>query len=134
MGTNSRSFALTCGTDFYGGDFDNMNADSLEICTQACADNARCVAASFVGGKGAGHCYLKDGNNGAGVNNNVDGESTNALLQSSALTNNSDCYCYSSCVFPSCNCIDYCYDIECRPVDLVRRQLFLNHHSFNLFG
>lgn len=73
QGANSRTFTLSCGKDFYGGDFDNMYAASLDDCTQACADNAQCVAASFVGGKGSGHCYLKDKNGGAGINNNVDG-------------------------------------------------------------
>lgn len=72
-GTDGRTFALKCNADYYGGDFDNMYAESLQTCNKACADNAQCVAASFVGGKGAGHCYLKNKNNGAGANDNVDG-------------------------------------------------------------
>lgn len=51
----------------------SMYAASLQVCAQACADNTLCVAASYVGGSGAGHCYLKDKNNGANTNDNVDG-------------------------------------------------------------
>lgn len=71
---DSRTFALYCGTDFYGGDLNSMSAASLDDCNQACANNAQCVAASFVGGKGAGQCYLKNENDGAVANSNVDGQ------------------------------------------------------------
>ena len=73
QGTGSRTFALSCGTDFYGGDYTNLNAASLENCAQTCANDAQCVAASFVGGNGAGQCYLKEKNNGPNVNDSVDG-------------------------------------------------------------
>ena len=71
----SRTLTLSCGVDFYGGDFTNQYAASLEACTQACADNVECVAASFVGGKGDGRCYLKNTKNGGSANDGVDGES-----------------------------------------------------------
>jgi hypothetical protein len=71
----SRTLTLACGIDFYGGDFTNQYAASLEACTQACADNAQCAAASFVGGKGAGRCYLKNTKNSGTENDGVDGES-----------------------------------------------------------
>lgn len=71
-GANSQVFALSCGTDYYGGDFTSMWAESLPMCAQACADNSQCVAASYVGGKGAGICHLKDKNNGAGASENAD--------------------------------------------------------------
>lgn len=64
---------MSCGVDFYGGDIDNMYAESLEACTQFCAGNKDCAAASYVGGKGAGHCYLKGTKNGANANDGVDG-------------------------------------------------------------
>lgn len=54
----------------------NMNAPSLQVCTETCANDPQCVAASYVGGKGAGHCYLKNSNNGANTNDNVDGTYT----------------------------------------------------------
>ena len=72
----SRTLTLTCGVDFYGGDFANQYAASLQACTQACAGDAQCVAASFVGGKGAGTCYLKNTKNGGSSNDNVDGKWT----------------------------------------------------------
>lgn len=52
-----------------------MGSDSLQSCNKACADNAQCVAASYVGGKGTGHCYLKDKNNGASGSDSVNGGS-----------------------------------------------------------
>ena len=59
--------------DYYGGDFANQYAENLEACTQACAASTECVAASFVGGKGAGTCYLKSTRNNGDVNDNVNG-------------------------------------------------------------
>lgn len=71
----SRTLTLACGVDFYGGDFANEYSASLGVCTQSCASNAQCVAASFVGEKGAGQCFLKDAKNGGSGNDNVDGKS-----------------------------------------------------------
>jgi hypothetical protein len=45
---------------------------SFEAEKNFCAANAECAAASFVGGKGAGHCYLKGTKSGASFNENVD--------------------------------------------------------------
>lgn len=73
QGADSRPFTLSCGVDFNGGDRSNINVDSFESCTQACADSSWCVAASYVGGSGAGVCYLKDQLNAGVTNNNVDG-------------------------------------------------------------
>ncbi|KAF2631446.1 hypothetical protein BU25DRAFT_407097 [Macroventuria anomochaeta] len=67
---SSRTLTLTCGVDFYGNDSDNQYSESLEACTQACATNTKCAAASFVGGKGAGPCYLKGTKNAASINDN----------------------------------------------------------------
>lgn len=69
----SRTLVLSCGTDFYGGDYANQYAESLEACTQACAADTQCAAASFVGGTGAGTCYLKGTKNGGSINDNVNG-------------------------------------------------------------
>ena len=69
----SRTLTLSCGVDFYGGDFANQYVANLEACTKACAGDAQCVAASFVGGKGAGTCYLKNTKNGGSTNDGVDG-------------------------------------------------------------
>jgi hypothetical protein len=69
----SRTLELTCGVDFYGGDLDNQWSETLQDCAGACAANEQCVAASFVGGRGSGRCYLKGTNNGANINDNVDG-------------------------------------------------------------
>jgi len=70
----SRTLTLSCGVDFYGGDFTHQYAATLQACTQACAGDAHCVAASFVGGKGAGNCYLKNTKNGGSANGGVDGK------------------------------------------------------------
>lgn len=71
---DSRSLTLACSTDYYGGDLGSQYAASLSACTQACAENTQCVAASFVGGDGGGQCYLKDVANSPNTNDNVDGE------------------------------------------------------------
>jgi hypothetical protein len=67
-----KTLTLTCGTDFYGGDLSSQYEGSLQECTQTCASNADCVAASFTGGKGPGYCYLKSQKNGASNNDYVD--------------------------------------------------------------
>jgi hypothetical protein len=72
-GADLRHFTLSCGVDFYGGDLSGQYAQSYQACTQACADNADCVAASFTGSKGDGDCYLKSKNNGGTINSNVNG-------------------------------------------------------------
>jgi len=53
----SRTLALSCGTDSYGGDIENYRAASLEECTKSCGANSKCVAASFV--DATSQCYLK---------------------------------------------------------------------------
>lgn len=70
---HSRTFTLSCGVDFYGGDLDNQYAESLQACTQVCASDAQCIVASFVGGKGSGRCYMKSQKNAATNNDGVDG-------------------------------------------------------------
>lgn len=75
-GTDPQVYALSCSTDYYGGDFTSLWADSLPVCAQACVRDSKCVAASFNGGSGAGTCYLKDKNNGAGASENADGKSS----------------------------------------------------------
>jgi hypothetical protein len=69
----SRTLVLSCAMDFYGGDFANQYAESLGACMQSCAANTECVAASFVGGKGAGICYLKSTKNSGNINDSVNG-------------------------------------------------------------
>lgn len=77
----SRTLTLSCGMDFYGGDFANQYTESLEACTQACAASTECLAASFVGGKGAGTCYLKSLKNDGSVNDNVDGTLKSRIMK-----------------------------------------------------
>ncbi|KAF3045633.1 hypothetical protein E8E12_010847 [Didymella heteroderae] len=67
-----RAFTLSCGVDYYGGDFAGTDAASLLDCSRVCAADERCVAASFAGGSGSGRCYLKDRNNGVSPNDFVD--------------------------------------------------------------
>lgn len=69
----SRTLRLSCGVDFYGGDINSQSTESLQACTQTCAADTKCVAASFVGGKGSGRCYLKSAKNNADFNDNVNG-------------------------------------------------------------
>ncbi|KAF1929386.1 uncharacterized protein M421DRAFT_91849 [Didymella exigua CBS 183.55] len=73
--------------NFYGGDLTSMYADSLHSCTQFCVDNTDYVAILFVGGSGAGHCYLKSKKNGRTENENVDGMFDAVLWLGMTLTN-----------------------------------------------
>jgi hypothetical protein len=57
-----------------------MPSNSLDDCTGACASDSQCVAASYVGGKSSGYCYLKNKNTGANQNSNVDGRLTLIVL------------------------------------------------------
>lgn len=82
----SRTLVLSCGTDFYGGDYANQYAEGLEACTQACAADTQCAAASFVGGTGAGTCYLKGVKNGGSINDNVNGTLNKSLCLKDFLT------------------------------------------------
>ncbi|EUC40266.1 hypothetical protein COCMIDRAFT_44479, partial [Bipolaris oryzae ATCC 44560] len=73
--TTSRSFTLSCGIDFYGGDLKLEWTDGLEACSAACAANSECVAASFVGNSGSsGSCYLKSKNLGPVPDSRVNGK------------------------------------------------------------
>ncbi|KAF2627498.1 hypothetical protein BU25DRAFT_421509 [Macroventuria anomochaeta] len=125
QGANSRTFALSCGIDFYGGDFTNMKAASLVVCTQACAETRNVLLLAFFGGKGLGHCYLKNKNNAASANESIDGD-----------------YC---CRHPGCSSSFYhlvvlfadrsyvanhCFDIkQYGLLDFVRCQLFIVEHG-----
>lgn len=83
-----------CGVDIYGGDLDNQWSETLQDCAGACAANEQCVAASFVGGKGTGRCYLKSTKNGANMNDSVDG----------MLYTESRCTFTEKHSFPRCRC------------------------------
>ena len=73
--TTGRSFTLSCGIDFYGGDLKLEWTDGLEACSAACAANSECVAASFVGNSGSsGPCYLKSKNLGPVADSRVNGK------------------------------------------------------------
>ncbi|XP_014551722.1 hypothetical protein COCVIDRAFT_112163 [Bipolaris victoriae FI3] len=73
--TSGRSFTLSCGVDFFGGDLEMQWADGLEACSAACAVNPECVAASFVGNSGSsGPCYLKSKNLGQILDSRVNGK------------------------------------------------------------
>lgn len=73
--SNGRSLTLSCGVDYYGGDFKMEWTDGLEACSAACAITPECVAASFVGNSGSsGPCYLKSSNLGPVIDSRVNGE------------------------------------------------------------
>ena len=90
---SSCMLSLSCGVDFYGGNIDNQYAESLEACTQACAANSLCAAASYVGGKRDGRCHPKGIKNGASLNSNVEG-----------MFGDADVYCIKYCADASQVC------------------------------
>ena len=54
-GTSSKAFSISCGTDYYGGDFLFLETDTLQKCVDTCASHSECVSLSY---RGVG-CYLK---------------------------------------------------------------------------
>lgn len=53
--SNGVSLQVACATDYYGGDLQSVQSDTLADCLKACAANTQCVATSYVGNT----CYLK---------------------------------------------------------------------------
>ncbi|XP_014551078.1 hypothetical protein COCVIDRAFT_113851 [Bipolaris victoriae FI3] len=69
--SGGRTLVLTCSNDFYGFDYGNVFVENLQACTQACAADTNCEAASFNGGAGSGYCYLKNTMGPSNANSNV---------------------------------------------------------------
>lgn len=113
-----------------------MYAESLEACTQFCAGNNECAAASYVGGKGAGHCYLKGTKNDANPNDGVDGtfEVLNFSGDSAVLTSNSGrcrgCISYSD-PKPNFIFVFYHHDLQQHICLLHQYQLYLNPDAYS---
>lgn len=54
--TSGGTYEITCGTDYYGGDFKSVETTSFELCLEACDKNDACQAVAYV----APSCYLKN--------------------------------------------------------------------------
>ncbi|KAH6633380.1 hypothetical protein C7974DRAFT_170427 [Boeremia exigua] len=54
--TSGGTYEITCGTDYYGGDFKSLETKSFDLCLEACDTNDACQAVSYV----APSCYLKN--------------------------------------------------------------------------
>lgn len=54
--TSGGTYEITCGTDYYGGDFKSVEAKSFDLCLEACDKNDACQAVAYV----APSCYLKN--------------------------------------------------------------------------
>ncbi|KAJ4359090.1 hypothetical protein N0V95_002484 [Ascochyta clinopodiicola] len=57
------TYEITCGTDYYGGDFKSLETASFDLCLEACDKNDACQAVSYV----APSCYLKNEINKSGA-------------------------------------------------------------------
>ncbi|KAF9700726.1 hypothetical protein EKO04_001397 [Ascochyta lentis] len=57
------TYEITCGTDYWGGDFKSLETASFDLCLEACDKNDACQAVSFV----APSCYLKNEVNKSGA-------------------------------------------------------------------
>lgn len=57
------TYEITCGTDYYGGDFKSLDTASFDLCLEACDQNDACQAVAYV----APSCYLKNEVNKGGV-------------------------------------------------------------------
>ncbi|KAL1646610.1 hypothetical protein SLS58_003196 [Diplodia intermedia] len=58
--SNTTTFTIHCGKDYQAGQIGVVYVASFEACLTACADAEGCEAVAYVGGTGAGDCYLKD--------------------------------------------------------------------------
>ena len=72
---NNVQYEIHCGFDYQGGG-NVYAAESFENCLGICDNTSGCKAVSFVGGNGAGSCYIKDATGSL----NYDG-STNAAVR-----------------------------------------------------
>ncbi|KAI6840683.1 glycoside hydrolase family 16 protein [Hortaea werneckii] len=72
---NNVQYEIHCGFDYQGGG-NVYAAESFENCLGICDNSSGCKAVSFVGGNGAGSCYVKDATGSL----NYDG-STNAAVR-----------------------------------------------------
>ncbi|KAI7349198.1 glycoside hydrolase family 16 protein [Hortaea werneckii] len=72
---NNVQYEIHCGFDYQGGG-NVYAAESFENCLGICDNTSGCKAVSFVGGNGAGSCYVKDATGSL----NYDG-STNAAVR-----------------------------------------------------
>ncbi|KAI7285359.1 hypothetical protein KC352_g5259 [Hortaea werneckii] len=82
---NNQTYIVECGTDHVGGDLTSVSSPSFGDCFSFCDKTTGCVGFAYVGGNGAGTCYLKSSIVPANSNPNVDF----AYLPSAALVSTS---------------------------------------------
>ncbi|KAI7471093.1 hypothetical protein KC351_g12301 [Hortaea werneckii] len=69
---NNHTHVVECGTDHVGGDLTSVSSPSFGDCFGFCDKTTGCVGFAYVGGNGAGTCYLKSSIVPANSNPNVD--------------------------------------------------------------
>ncbi|KAI7066508.1 hypothetical protein KC339_g15489 [Hortaea werneckii] len=69
---NNQTYIVECGTDHVGGDLTGVSSPSFGECFSFCDKTTGCVGFAYVGGSGAGTCYLKSSIVPANNNPNVD--------------------------------------------------------------
>ncbi|KAI6793457.1 hypothetical protein KC361_g6163 [Hortaea werneckii] len=69
---NNQTYIVECGTDHVGGDLTSVSSPSFGDCFSFCDKTTGCVGFAYVGGSGAGTCYLKSSIVPANSNPNVD--------------------------------------------------------------
>ncbi|KAI7313227.1 hypothetical protein KC315_g11758 [Hortaea werneckii] len=69
---NNQTYIVECGTDHVGGDLTSVSSPSFGECFSFCDKTTGCVGFAYVGGSGAGTCYLKSSIVSANNNPNVD--------------------------------------------------------------
>ncbi|KAI7215174.1 hypothetical protein KC343_g9835 [Hortaea werneckii] len=69
---NNQTYIVECGTDHVGGDLTSVSSPCFGDCFSFCDKTTGCVGFAYVGGNGAGTCYLKSSIVPANSNPNVD--------------------------------------------------------------
>ncbi|KAK4894792.1 hypothetical protein LTR28_002002, partial [Elasticomyces elasticus] len=68
----NKSYTVACGMDFGGNDIAAVGSARFSGCFSLCDTTPGCVAFSYLGGSGAGTCYLKGSYGTGSANPNVD--------------------------------------------------------------
>lgn len=58
---NGNQYEIACGSDFTAGILDIVSVMSFESCLEACDSTYTCSGVAYLGGNGAGTCYIRNG-------------------------------------------------------------------------
>ncbi|KAH9843276.1 PAN domain [Teratosphaeria destructans] len=94
--SNGNTYQVQCSYDYNGNDLSSQSASSFKGCFATCDATSGCTAFSFLGGEGAGTCYLKSravsgsaSTNGADSAKLISADSSKSMLATASAASNS---------------------------------------------